>query len=319
MTEPSNRSAAAHTGKIRWKMWLSRAVVVASLVWIAFLLKDAWREISSDLWRLDKSWIAAGLAVGLAATWAGFCVFAQIFEGMSPLRMRSPQLGHLYFTSQLLKHLPGRFFGVAYQIASSSKQVTAVTWISANSVHMTLTMYTACLSSAMVLIFPHSIVGAVLVLALGASLYYAFWRDRWARALERVASRHDNKLARGLAGVARTVQGFNGCTKTRILCIMLLSWALYFAAWAAYGSAHPDLDATSGLRLCALYNVAWIAGYLSLVTPSGAGVRELVFVAIASSFPASGIAYGIIIGRVSLLAIDLLMGLLYSPFPTEKQ
>ncbi len=57
--------------------------------------------------------------------------------------------------------------------------------------------------------------------------------------------------------------------------------------------------------------LAWFVGYVSLLTPSGLGIRELVFVWLANEFPPDAVALMAVIGRISLLAIDLVMGLIF--------
>ena len=66
--------------------------------------------------------------------------------------------------------------------------------------------------------------------------------------------------------------------------------------------------------LCALYVIAWMAGYFSLVTPSGLGVRELVFVFLAHRFPPDAVAGLAIFGRAMLLVADILLGAIFGPF-----
>jgi uncharacterized membrane protein YbhN (UPF0104 family) len=66
--------------------------------------------------------------------------------------------------------------------------------------------------------------------------------------------------------------------------------------------------------MCAYYMVAWFVGYVSLLTPSGLGVRELVFAWLAKDFPPDAVALMAVVGRVSLLAVDLALGLAFAPF-----
>jgi uncharacterized membrane protein YbhN (UPF0104 family) len=71
----------------------------------------------------------------------------------------------------------------------------------------------------------------------------------------------------------------------------------------------PGVGPLDGLVLCALYSLAWALGFLVIVTPSGLGVRELAFAAMARDFPPEIIAYTVVVARLGLLGADMLLGL----------
>ena len=76
--------------------------------------------------------------------------------------------------------------------------------------------------------------------------------------------------------------------------------------------AWPRLSAFDGTVLCAMYTLAWFIGYVTLISPSGMGVRELAFALIAHRYPPDVIAGMAIIGRVMLLATDVFLGMAFA-------
>ena len=99
--------------------------------------------------------------------------------------------------------------------------------------------------------------------------------------------------------------------KGRIFTLFLLSWLIYLGCWTGYSWAWPGLSPIDAVWLCAFYTLAWFAGYISLITPSGLGVRELVFIALAKDFPPDIITGITISGRIILLLVDLIFGLFF--------
>lgn len=81
----------------------------------------------------------------------------------------------------------------------------------------------------------------------------------------------------------------------------IIAWAFYGAATACLWLAFPQRDGMTWWQAFGLNVAAWIAGYLSFVTPMGLGVREVAFVAL---LPAT---VGAAIGGVAAIATRLVM------------
>ena len=123
------------------------------------------------------------------------------------------------------------------------------------------------------------------------------------------------KLGGEVLGVIAKTSNFS---RLKIFLFFSIASILYYASWFLNGMGYPPLGAGGGLQLGALYMLAWFVGYVSLVTPSGLGIRELVFVWLANDFPGDAVALMAVIGRISLLAVDLIMGLIFAPFVPRK-
>lgn len=293
--------------------WLFMLLAMVALAWAIWLLWDAWPELRTNLPRLRLRWLLLTLVGNLLAGYLGFEAFRALFERMRPGSYGRTGLGHLYFTGQLMKHLPGRIWGVTYQ-STTGDRATLAEWVSVSAVYMVLTTGFALWVAGIVLGFMFGWAWGLLALAAGGFLYIFAWQ---ARPLTALLVKLRKLPLRALARICDALQPFANVDprfKMIVGCWFLASWLVYLLAWAGYGMAWPDLTAADGIWLCAIYTVAWFAGYVSLISPSGVGVRELVFVVLAHRFPPDAVAGMVVLGRVMLLVVDLLLGVLFAPF-----
>lgn len=317
--EISPASSELMTGKprrraTRFHVWriVAALLTVAAIAWVLLLVKDAWPDIVAHHREIDLFRLAIALGLAIAASWFAFLAFAAIVTnlGLSGYRLR--EVAHLYFVAQLLKHLPGRMWGIGYQWAASGRAVTLGTWLQANAFHMLFATYFALWSSAITISLSMNFVMGVLIFIAGLVGCILLWNTpkllgaiAWIGSL--VGKRVDSGLASAL--VALPVG-----RKLNILVLFTISWVIWYAAWYVNGTAFAPLGGVGGMRLWAYYMVAWFVGYISLFTPSGLGIRELVFVWLAHDFPSDAVLLMAVIGRVSLLLVDLALGLLFAPF-----
>lgn len=312
MNDGSSRRARINEPK--WRPWLrvlKTVAVTACLAWVVVLLKDAWSEFAAELHKLDLFRLTAGFTSGILANLLTYSAFSGILSGISQRVPSGRNLAHLYFSAQMMKHLPGRFFGIVYQVATTRGQIPATRWIAANTLHMMLIMFLAIMVSVAVLLANKSVTIAAAWTAGGILFGTVAWRPNWISSFGNLLRRSHFPFAEKICIGLSLLADIEPQVKLKVSFTLLLSWLLYLAAWAFYASAYPDLSPMDGIRMCAFYTVAWLAGYLSLVTPSGLGVRELVFAALSTEFSSGAVAYGLILGRVSLLAIDLILGLVF--------
>jgi uncharacterized membrane protein YbhN (UPF0104 family) len=80
-------------------------------------------------------------------------------------------------------------------------------------------------------------------------------------------------------------------------------------SWVLIGSVSIAIVAGLGVtadpvNLVLATAVAWIVGFVALPTPGGIGVREAVFVALASSLPAGIGAVVAVVARLVFIAVD---------------
>lgn len=302
--------------QLLWRLLLP-AFAAAALAWTCALLWHGWPDLYRNLVHVSVGWLLFTLLGTALSAYLGFEAFRSLVLRVRPGVFDRPRLGHLYFTAQLLKHLPGRVWGVAYQ-SSVGTGVSASEWIGINAAHMLLST-TFAVGTAMV-VFGFMILwpAGVAVMALGTVLYTKLWHRRPVMLVQALIHRLPgpafSRLSDALGSFAEPDTAF----KIRIAALQGTCWAIYLVAWGGYGFAWPGLGFRNGVELCALYTIAWFAGYASLVSPSGMGVRELVFVLLAHNFPTDAVAGLAILGRAMLLGVDILLGLSFAPFTKPR-
>jgi len=295
----------------RWR-WLLLPLTLMALAWTGWLLWDSLPALMGSLPQLKIGWLAFTLLGCCVSSYFGFEGFLLLFNKLRPGLYRRLPLAHFYFTGQLMKHMPGRIWGVAYQSAAGHR-ATTTEWIGITLVHMALTTAFAVWISAIALFGTYGWRPGLIALACGAGCYIFLWNRRLLLPLlqfvQKIRARSINLLCLALHPFANANSRF----KIDIFLWFSASWLVYFLAWACFGMAWPGLDAADGIWLCALYTAAWLAGYLSMVSPSGIGVRELVFVGLAHNFPTDAVAGLAIFGRVMLLLVDIVLGMAFMP------
>ncbi|UNK48978.1 hypothetical protein MNR01_14745 [Lysobacter sp. S4-A87] len=317
MSDSDRKPVLSRNLRTAWRV-VAAIVTLAALVWVLLLLARAWPGLAARSNQISVWLLLLGTVVSIASSilvFEAFVAMAGVF-GIRGLPHR--QLAHLHFTAQLLKHLPGRVWGIGYQWIAARSAGSLGDWVRANVSHMLFAIFFALWSSWLVLGFSRGAGWGLLSLAAGLVAYWGGWllvsRPAVTGWISRLPAALSDKLlaAEGLAQAPVAV-------RFRIFTLFAASWVLYYGAWLLYGASYPTLGAAGGAQLCAYYMLAWFAGYVSLITPSGLGVRELVFAWLAKDFPGDSVALMAIVGRVSMLFVDVVLGLLFAPFaPRER-
>ena len=138
------------------------------------------------------------------------------------------------------------------------------------------------------------------------------------RILVALGSRLPARIAQKVEGLQRG-DAYPWNNVLALLGLMCSSWTFYFLAWQALGRAFPDATGQDMLLLCATYTIAWVIGFLSLVTPSGLGAREAAFLLLSPADNLAGLAVLALLVRFWLLLIDVVLCLLFLPHKLPQQ
>jgi len=296
----------------RWR-WLCVPMVLVAMAWTVWLLWGALPAMRANLPRLRPSWLVFILMGNAISSYLGFEAFRALFDRMRPGLYQRLPLAHLYFAGQLMKHLPGRIWGIAYQ-STTGQRATLAEWVSVTAVYMALTTGFALWVAVGVLGFMLGWEWGLLALVAGGAVYALFWQKRPLTILLDLLGKLPVRAMGRLCEAMRPFADVDARFKRAVWCWFVASWLVYLLAWMGYGLAWPGLTAGDGIWLCGIYTLAWFAGYISLVSPSGVGVRELVFVLLAHRFPPDAVAGMAVLGRVMLLFVDILLGAIFMPF-----
>jgi hypothetical protein len=303
---PTNKRQSGDSG--RWKKLLGAVLVTGSAIWIAYLLYASRDEFRANLLTLQPSWLLAAFALGLLGAATRGETFYLVIKNLAPGVLGRAQAFRLQYVAALARNLPGRFLGVAYQVAATRKQLPLSHLLLAQTLLAGIALFLAAVVAAAILIWTLSPAASVLILVLMLPLF-AFGTMASTAFSKRLAkARPRGKLLNALVTLAKAQKNLGLHAAIHVLVVAVLGWTLYLAAWACIGQAHPDLDAYGGLRLAAFYTLAWLLGFIALITPSGLGVREASFLVLAAEFPSTILAMAAILGRLWFLLNDLVLG-----------
>jgi uncharacterized membrane protein YbhN (UPF0104 family) len=257
---------------------------------------------------LDTGWLLAAFTLGLLGAATRGETFYLAVKDLAPGALVRSQAFRLQYIAALARNLPGRFFGVAYQIAVTRQQLPVSHLLLAQTLLAVIALFLAAAIAAAILVGAFSIAASMLILLLMLPVF-AICMMVSLRLSQRLANaRVRGRVFNALVTLAQAQQKLGILTALHVLVVAALGWALYLAAWACIGVAHPDLDAYGGLRLAAFYSLAWLLGFVALITPSGLGVREASFLVLAAEFPAPVLGMAVILGRMWFLLNDLVLG-----------
>lgn len=293
----------------RWQTWLAAGFTVAALWWIGELVRQAWPALVDASTRLDLRWMLAASIACLAGTALMGENFHLLVRDLGGAKLPRRRTYTLQYVAQLIRHLPGRFWGIAYQLAHTRGVIPTSTLLLVHSVLAASALYFTAWCALTILAYGES-PGLALATGIGGGVLLLL-----SVPLARIAARLGDRLpslpgrfGRAQRQLLDAADQLRTDAALRFHVVVLLGWLLYLGAWALFGHAYPGLDAEQGLRLVAFYSLAWLAGFLAIFTPAGLGVREVVFLGLAGEFPPDVLATTAILGRVWLLINDLLLG-----------
>jgi hypothetical protein len=283
---------------------------IISVVWVLYILSGSIEEIKNSLVNIDYRWVIGILLGNCISGYIAFEGFRLIFERVQPNIYSRYFLAHLYFVGQLMKHLPGRVLGVAYQMNIGNK-TSAPQWIGINAAYMLLTTAFAVGVACTVAAAMFNVAAGIGVTLIGVLTYFICWQPTVLRGLNDYLYSKNIKIMEKAIKTIIAIASSDRAFQFKVLAFFITSWIIYLVAWAGYGMAWPGLTALDGIWLCGIYTLAWFLGYISFVSPSGFGIREAAFFVLAVDFPPDAVAGMAVLGRVVLLLVDFILGFIF--------
>lgn len=247
------------------------ALALLAIVLCAAAVANEWSRVSESIRSADPAWTAVGLGCALAAM---VIIAAAWRASITALGGSAPNLTttlRWYFAGELGKYLPGGLWAVLGR-GELVRRGGVTRSVGYSSVMLSLL---ALYGSA---VFPLG------VLALHPSVV-RWWRSKAQRLLRR-------EIVLDIPDLS---------TVLRLLAMYLPAWIAIAACTIAI--AHAFDAGGSPTRLAIATVAAWVVGFAMVPIPAGAGVREVVFVALAG-LPA-GVAVAVAVTcRLCFLLVD---------------
>jgi glycosyltransferase 2 family protein len=287
--------------RVSWKRVAGAVVMLVSLGFLAALIRTQWAALQNYEWRLSPGWTLLSGALLLAASLVEIGVWRTILWRLGG-RLPYAEAARVWYLSNIIRYIPGNIWqilGMTEMVAASG--ISRVITLTSIALHQLL-------STAAGLV-----VAAVLMALTGK----AEWVERLRPFLWLVPLGLLLLQPRLIERVLNWLLGKVGRPPVRIDLTWGQVWVIvlrYIVVWLLYGLAFAAL-----VRGLTVYDIGWTpyviasfalayeAGYLSMLTPSGLGVREGIIVLLLSAFlPPPVAAVVSIIARLWMIAVELL-------------
>lgn len=292
---------STHTRVPRWRRALRAAWLVAVTVAVVVVLRNRWGEVRPSLGELT----APALTASALAAIVGVAVSGRIWHTMLAALgypLGSAAGARIFFVGQLGKYLPGSLWPALAQMELSRDHGVPGR---------------AAAAAVVLFLWVHLLTGAgVAALALpAAGLAHPAWVLGAAGC---AALLTPPVLSRGLGLVLRLTrrQPLPRLPDTGSVATAA-AWALLM--WICYGvhlfALVRPLTAEAGiLGSLGAYGAAWCVGFLFVVAPAGAGVREGALVALLPLAAGSALAVALI-SRLLMTVADVCCGVVAGILP----
>lgn len=268
---------------LSWRMFRvigKPLLLLAGLIFLVLFIIQHWEESSRLFSQLNGWFFALSILIALGDNLVSSRIFYWLIR-KHDLEAAYRVVGEMFFFGQLAKYIPGRFWGFLYQ-TTYFKKTTALK--SLFMVNMELTGVTIwrniCVGVSLVL-FSISSVSIVVPLLLGVAGFYYLVKTHWLRAFTRFLTRKRTSDD-AYNQARRRITIYNSPTLLKTTGAFSLTLSLYLLANFLLLVGAFDFPVTDSILFIAFFSFAWIAGVVAFVLPAGIGVRELVFVFLAS-------------------------------------
>jgi len=299
--------------------WITWFLISIGLGWIFWLIFQQWDTLAKQFVNVKIESVIFILILGFISTLHNAFVFHLLLNKHIEKKISFIYAARLLFVGQMIRHVPGRFWGVVYQINETKSHIPATSMIRINIDFMFISLAFAILIPLVVLLFFIDLWLAIFTFLLAILIIIFSLRYDWNNRILRLVSVYlPKRMADHLCKMTSTTP----YSWTHIIKLIIFSssgWLFYFLAWQFFALAWPIFADTNILILCATYSIAWIIGFISLVTPSGLGVREAMFLLLSPSGHASSLALLAILVRFWLLINDILLFILFLVLPIRKK
>ncbi|HED13184.1 MAG TPA: hypothetical protein ENI62_05935 [Gammaproteobacteria bacterium] len=259
---------------------MSLVLLVSGLVFILFLVQRSWGQLVELLRQADWLLLVVSIFVGITGTLASSMLFRMLLEKHG-LPLPSGLAHRIFYYGQVAKYVPGKVWGILYQIAAVDKQGASVGVTSTNLDLMLVSILTNVSIAVALLVAPVTVLGSVGVLLLGILM-----------ALVASASPITGDLLRRL--MPKTyVQGPVHSPPDWTALFFRISAYYVVVLITGVLSYFLMMNAVFGLTLQESTNymayllIAWVAGVFAVLVPAGVGVRELVFIGFGTTMMAN--------------------------------
>lgn len=285
----------------------SVVLMAVGLGWLAYLVATSLTD-PRVLLPASWPWLGAASALVLLSVAANGILFHLFLQPHDHERYPLSLALKLHYSSQLLRYLPGRLWGVVYQVSAAQGRIPALRIARANLDWMVFSLLGSGLISLLLMGYRQGwTTWGLIFMALVSVTFIGLVFLGGANWLLRLpTTRLPVKGRRMLHALAD--KSCNPRQLIQISSVFILSWMFYLSGWMLLAKVFPVFGQVDWLLLCAYYTLAAILGIASAITPAGLGVRESVFVILATGkLDTDAVAFFALFGRLWLMVLELIL------------
>jgi len=289
----------------------SALLIIITLIWISFLIYNEKDKVCLQFSEIKWSGFYYMIFFGSLATFTNAAIFNTILKVNLKKNINFFYSSSLLFVGQMIRHLPGRFWGVVYQINAVREKISALEMIKINYDFMII-------SAGLTIVIPTSVIFYSFKPILGISFFFisivllTYSLKKNIHII--IIQKSINILPFTNIKLIDKIQPINSYSFLEIisaLCWGGLGWIFYFIGWKFLGFTFESFSYINLYLLCAIYSIAWLIGFLSIITPSGIGVREMAFILLTPEFGNTNMAIIAVIIRLWLLIDDIVLSVIF--------
>jgi uncharacterized membrane protein YbhN (UPF0104 family) len=259
-----------------------------------------WQEVVAYQWNLDYRALLVAFALMLSSTALYAYLWKSVLERLGgTLNYRKSY--RIYYLSQLGRYIPGKIWSVLGLVYLSDREgVSKATSAASVILQLALQILSGVIVFAVTLPFWRNagvgtgLYGLIVLLPVGLVLVHPGILGRGLRLALRTTGQPAMEISWGYGYLV-------GQLGLWAVFWLMNGVAHYFLIGSIYPSSLPPL-----LVLVGVFAISWVAGFLSLVTPSGLGVMEGTLALLLSSyFPAPVATIIALWTRLARTVVDL--------------
>ena len=255
---------------------IRRVLFCLGLLFVFVLVWESRGEISRLLGAVKPFEFTLSVIVGLLGTLTVSVLFNRLL-GKNGVILSDRLAVKIFLVGQIAKYIPGKIWGIAYQISHVAGARAATGVVLANLENMIIVIYMMSLT-AIVLLSLQVQIAITLICVVGGTLLFLFlYRTdislRFVQLLLNMLGQQNFAPESEKCVKPGSVEGILFCF---IFC------AAYALSYVLMLNAVFDFSHEQAYIYIALLSIAWIGGVLTVIVPAGMGIRELIFVSFTS-------------------------------------
>ena len=266
------------------------ALLLAAIIWLFFILKGNIEELKYASISYNYYRILAAVPLAALTVYASAITFYVILSETSATKPPFFRTFLPYLNAQIVRYLPGKFWGVIYQAKKMEQSAPAHAIWETNIIQLIIGNILSALAALWVILRYNGLVMASYILL--ASCLLIFYLMLHIQLVQKIT----RTVLSALFKNTRTQKVLPNKRKP-ILIISSLSmeWIIYFSCWIVI--LYPIQSLGNVLNLSIVYAASWALGFMVFFIPAGAVIRESIFIRLGS------LIIGMDVGTLGFIAI----------------